>query len=53
MHPQQRGFEEFFGFLGGAHSYTRKNGIMRGTTPIDMIDYTTDAFGREASTFIQ
>ena len=21
MHPQQRGFDEFFGFLGGAHDY--------------------------------
>jgi arylsulfatase A-like enzyme len=52
MHPMKRGFAEFFGFLGGAHSYTRLNGIMRGTTPIDMLDYTTDAFGREAVSFI-
>ena len=30
QHPQKRGFEEFYGFLGGAHSYFVKNGILRG-----------------------
>jgi arylsulfatase A-like enzyme len=53
MHPQQRGFDEFFGFLGGAHSYTQAAGILRGTEPIKELDYTTDAFGREASAFIE
>ena len=24
MHPQKRGFDEFFGFLGGAHSYFQR-----------------------------
>ena len=52
MHPQKRGFDEFFGFLGGSHSYFKSAGILRGTTPVDELDYTTDAFGREAISFI-
>ncbi len=53
MQPQQRGFEEFFGFLGGAHSYFDKQGILRGTEQVNELDYTTDAFGREATAFIE
>jgi arylsulfatase A-like enzyme len=53
MHPQKRGFDEFFGFLGGAHSYFRSAGILRGTEPVKELDYTTDAFGREAVSFIE
>ena len=26
FHPQQRGFDEFFGFLGGAHPYFAEQG---------------------------
>jgi arylsulfatase A-like enzyme len=56
MHPQQRGFDEFFGFLAGAHVYndvgTGKNALMRGITPLESTDYLTDAFGREACAFI-
>lgn len=53
MHPQQRGFDEFFGFLGGQHSYISANDMMRGTQPLKEMDYTTDAFGREAQSFIE
>jgi arylsulfatase A-like enzyme len=53
MHPQKRGFDEFFGFLGGAHDYFKSAGIQRGTTPVQELDYTTDAFGREAVAFIE
>jgi hypothetical protein len=28
------------------------NPILKGTTPVEKIDYTTDAFGREAVAFI-
>ncbi len=53
MHPQQRGFDEFFGFLGGAHSYFDTAAILRGTEPVTEMDYTTDAFGREACSFVE
>jgi len=53
MHPQKRGFDEFFGFLGGAHDYFQSAGVLRGMEPIQDLDYTTDAFGREAAGFIE
>jgi arylsulfatase A-like enzyme len=51
--PQQRGFTDFYGFLGGAHSYFNAGGILRGTEQVKELDYTTDAFGREASAYIE
>jgi arylsulfatase A-like enzyme len=53
FHPQRRGFDEFYGFLGGAHDYFKPVGIMRGTNAITNLDYTTDAFGRESIAFIE
>jgi arylsulfatase A-like enzyme len=53
LQPQKRGFDDFFGFLGGAHSYFASAGILRGTEPVPEMDYTTDAFGREAVSFIE
>ena len=53
MQPQQRGFDEFFGFLGGAHSYIDAAAILRGKEQVKELDYTTDAFGREAQAFIE
>lgn len=59
FHPLQRGFDEFYGFLGGAHSYLDPNAdaanpILRGTTrTTDIAGYTTDAFAREAIAFIE
>ena len=50
--PLKRGFDEFYGFLGGAHSYVEKQGVMRGTEQVNELDYLTDAFGREAVAFI-
>ncbi|HYT95098.1 MAG TPA: sulfatase, partial [Gemmataceae bacterium] len=55
MHPTARGFQEFFGFLGGAHSYfpaIKGKAIQRGTSPVEEKEYLTDAFAREAVGFI-
>ena len=61
-HPMARGFDEFFGFLSGAHQYLPKgvpgvrivgneggaaNQIMRGKEPIKEETYLTEAFARE------
>ncbi|APW62137.1 sulfatase [Paludisphaera borealis] len=54
FHPQKRGFDEFFGFLGGAHTYFagKSTDIYRGTKLIEEPTYLTDAFAREAVSFI-
>ncbi|MCI0463525.1 MAG: sulfatase [Gemmataceae bacterium] len=56
FHPMRRGFDEYFGFLGGAHSYLQANDrgdpILRGTQPADEKEYLTDAFTREALAFL-
>ncbi len=56
--PTERGFDEFFGFLGGAHQYfgsnpAANNPILRGTEVVDEKEYLTDAFTREAVSFIE
>jgi len=51
FHPMQRGFDEFFGFLGAASSYYNAT-LLRGTTQITEPAYLTDAFTREAVSFI-
>lgn len=53
FHPQQRGFEEFYGFLEGAHDYFKPAGILRGKEPANDSPYLTDALGDEAIAFIQ
>ncbi|MCI0459829.1 MAG: sulfatase [Gemmataceae bacterium] len=57
MHPTERGFQHFFGFLGGAHSYfpgkgKNSGGIQRGKKGVDEQEYLTDALAREAVGFI-
>ncbi len=58
--PPDRGFDEFFGFLSGANDYFpatgRRSGrqpILRGTKVVEEKEYLTDAFGREAVSFIE
>jgi arylsulfatase A-like enzyme len=57
-HPFKRGFDEFYGFLGGASAYTpdaeRGGKIMfRGTERTPMPAHTTEAFAEEAVSFIE
>jgi arylsulfatase A-like enzyme len=57
FHPRNRGFDEYFGFLGGAHKYVNLNlgdpqPIMRGYYAVEEKEYLTDAFTREAVAFI-
>ncbi len=57
-HPLERGFQEFFGFLGGLHAYlpdTNPIGgtpLLRGRVRVEQREYLTDAFAREAVAFI-
>jgi len=57
-HPLSRGFDEFYGFLGGANPYLPQGPkavvprIVRGRDPIDEKQFLTEAFAREASAFI-
>ena len=57
-HPLKRGFDEYYGFLGGARSYFEDGGksspVQRGTKVEEKFGgYTTEAFGREAVNFIE
>ncbi len=57
-HPMSRGFESFFGFPHGSHSYVNaradtRNPIMRGFEPVAEVGYLTDAFNGEAAAFIE
>jgi len=55
-HPLKRGFDEYYGFLGGAHTYLEtgkgRAAILRGDQPTEKTEYTTLDFGREAEKFI-
>lgn len=54
--PLERGYDEFFGFLGGAHPYLltdQQEPILRGRDKVDEKSYLTDAIGREAVSFIE
>ena len=58
LHPMKRGFDEFFGFLGGAFTYFpdkavgRGDTVYRGTEPANEKEYLTEAFAREAVSFV-
>ena len=57
FHPTRRGFDEFFGFLHGAHSYTdpgpNVNPILDGTDRVPSIPYLTDTLADRAADFIK
>ena len=61
--PWTRGFDEFYGFLGGGRSYfpakdrppvpfARYDPILRNGVEVDEPEYLTDDFGREAAEFV-
>ena len=63
FNPVNRGFDTFYGFLGGSHGYLPgsnqgqeaedpRSAMFRGTKPDELNEYTTDAFAREAATFV-
>jgi arylsulfatase A-like enzyme len=60
MLPHERGFDEFFGFAGGAHRYINmvkpeegNNALQRNGKPVGEKEHLTDAFTREAVSFIE
>src|SRR3712207_92586 len=61
MLPHERGFDQFFGFVGGAHGYFKNavpregdaNAIQRNGKPVGEKEYLTDAFTREALAFVE
>jgi arylsulfatase A-like enzyme len=62
FHPLSRGFDEFFGFLGGGHQYfpdklggkaEYTTDLMRGRDYVKESEYLTDAFAREAEAFVE
>src|SRR5581483_6509815 len=58
--PLDRGFDHFFGFLGGGHYYLPAanqkgeyaNPILRDREPLQEQRYLTDAFGEEGAAFV-
>jgi len=57
FHPCNRGFDEFFGMLGGGSAYHagQAKHIIRNFDPVEYseLPYLTDAFGDEACSFIE
>ena len=55
--PNAHGFDEFFGFLSGAHYYYAAgtgdpSGLFENTTPVEQVGYLTDEITRRALDFI-
>ena len=63
FHPLKRGFQEQFGFIGGGHDYFKQQlegdaseyliPIQRNGKPVEEKEYLTEAFSREAISFIR
>lgn len=58
QHPQSRGFDDFFGFLTGMHSYVEADDknqgpILRGRDKAKLDGYLTDVLSKEATQFIE
>ena len=58
FHPMERGFDEFYGFLQGGHSYLEPgpgtdNPLLDGRKPVEKMPYLTDALAARAVDFIE
>ncbi len=58
FHPMNRGFDEFLGFPGAAHSYLdataeSNNPILDGKKPVEKTEYLTDVFADRAVDYIK
>ncbi len=55
--PWERGFDDFYGFLAGGHNYlapaSQANVMLRNGREVVEPEYLTDAFAREAESFIR
>jgi arylsulfatase A-like enzyme len=52
QHPNRRGFDAFFGFLGGTSRYQPPIPLNRNRTPVSETRFETRAYGEEAAAFI-
>lgn len=57
FHPLSRGFQEFYGFLAGSHSYLKSDDptrgpIYRNKERVEIDGYLTDVLAKEANAFI-
>ena len=57
FHPMNRGFDQFFGFLLGGHSYTSVGtgaaALLDGKEPATSVEYLTDTLADRASAYIK
>jgi len=58
QHPMSRGFEEFYGFLDGEHSYLESrerpdSPVLDGRTPVSEMKYLTEELADRAEAFIK
>jgi arylsulfatase A-like enzyme len=56
QHPMSKGFDDFFGFLAGAHGYfavgAGQNTVLNGREAAESVSYLTTDFGKGAEKFV-
>jgi arylsulfatase A-like enzyme len=53
FHPTKRGFDEFWGMIGGHHDYFKHEGLESNFTKVEPFAYITDAISHQGSQFIK